>query len=47
MLTQETENPTTENSSVQENTDGNYKSGKSAKIYGRKGYEKQKEAVKL
>ena len=46
MQTQETENPATENSSVKENTDGNYKSGKSAKIYGRKGYEKQKETVK-
>ena len=42
ILTHETENPATENSSVQENTYGNYKSSKSAKIYGRKGYEKQK-----
>ena len=46
ILTQETENPATVNSSVKENTEGNYGSGKSAKIYGKKGYEKQKEAVK-
>ena len=41
MLTHETEN-----SSVKEKPVGNHGSGKSTKIYGRKGYEKQKEAVK-